>query len=116
VAQSGQARQSKPTRTATHQCTIERNEIIKGETMSNARGNKEQDQKVEWTPNQQNPGACKATDWTVEDNATSTQTSGQHGDTKRERRRLLAEIDEDGKSKLGQPIADRHVAGGVGSR
>jgi hypothetical protein len=84
--------------------------------MSNAPGNKEQNEKIELTPTQQNPGACKATDWTVEDNATSTQTSGQRGDTKRERRGLLAEIDEDGKSKLGTPIADRHVAGGVGSR
>jgi len=84
--------------------------------MSNAPGNKEQDQKVEFTPNQQNPGACKATDWTVEDNATSTQTSGQHGNSRAEYKRLQAEIDEDGESKLGQPIADRHVAGGVGSR
>jgi hypothetical protein len=84
--------------------------------MSNAKGNREQSQKIELTPTQQNPGACKATDWTVEDNATSSQTHGQRGDSKAEFKRLLAEIDEDGKSKLGTPIADRHVAGGVGSR
>jgi len=63
--------------------------------MSNATSNREQDQVIDLTLTQQNPGAAKASDFIIED-----RDGGQHGDSKAERAALLAEADDDAKTSL----------------
>jgi hypothetical protein len=58
----------------------------------------DQDQLIEQTPTQRNPGAAKASDFIIQD-----RDGGQRGDSKAERAALLAEADG-----LGQPIPDRN--------
>jgi hypothetical protein len=65
--------------------------------MSNSNTNREQDQLIELTPTQQNPGAAKATDFIIED-----RDGGQRDGA------LLAEADRDAKSSLREPIPDRN--------
>ena len=79
--------------------------------MSNAKGNKQQDVKIEQTPTQQDPGAAKPTDFIVlkAEDLQPTPGHGQRGRTAAEEKTLLAEADELGKSKL-RPIPDRHSA------
>jgi hypothetical protein len=72
--------------------------------MSNSLSNKEQSQLVELTETQQNPGAARPSDFKIEDRG-----PGQCGDTKAERAALLAEADNDGKSKLGEAIPERNA-------
>ncbi len=66
--------------------------------MSNSKTNQEQDQLIEQTPMQINPGAAKPSDFAIED-----RDGGQCGDSEREYTALLAEADG-----LGQPIPDRN--------
>ena len=63
--------------------------------MSNSPTNREQSQKIELTPTQQNPGAAMPGDFVVED-----RDGGQRGDSKGERAALLAERDIDAKPTL----------------
>jgi hypothetical protein len=65
--------------------------------MSNLTTNNEQNQLIELTTTQQNPGAAKPTDFKIE-----ARDGGQR-DTA-----LLADADADGKSKLGEPIPTRN--------
>lgn len=58
----------------------------------------DQDQLIEQTPTQRNPGAGKATDFVIED-----RDGGQRGDSKAESAALLAEGDCD-----QEPIPDRN--------
>jgi hypothetical protein len=71
--------------------------------MSNSPKNKEQDQLIEQTPTQRNPGAARPTDFAIADRG-----PGQCDDTKAERAALLAESDADGKSKRGEAIPERN--------
>jgi hypothetical protein len=71
--------------------------------MSNSQNNKEQNALFTQTPTQLNPGAAKAADFVVQE-----RDGGQRGDTKAERAALLAEADNDGKSKLNEPIPERN--------
>jgi hypothetical protein len=66
--------------------------------MSNSPNNREQSQKIELTPTQQNPGAAIPQDFKIED-----RDEGQRGDSKAERAALLAEADNDAKSSLRDP-------------
>jgi hypothetical protein len=65
--------------------------------MSNSAKNKEQDQLVEQTPTQRNPGAARPTDFNIEN-----RDGGQRGAA------LLAEADADSKSRRGEPIPERN--------
>lgn len=73
--------------------------------MSNASTNQEQNQLMEPTPEQMNPGLAKPTDFKI---GTAIPGHGQYGDTKTERATLEAEADTDGKSRLGAPIPERN--------
>jgi hypothetical protein len=55
----------------------------------------DQDQLIEQTPTQRNPGAAKARDFKIED-----RDGGQHGDTQAERAALLAEANSGAKASL----------------
>ncbi|MGA8441902.1 MAG: hypothetical protein WB762_03650 [Candidatus Sulfotelmatobacter sp.] len=70
--------------------------------MSNLHIN-EQDQLVDQTPNQINPGAAKPSDFVIED-----RDGGQCGDTKAERAALLALSNADNTTTLGEPLAARN--------
>lgn len=72
--------------------------------MSNSLSNKEQNQVIQLSPTQQNCGAAKPTDFKIEE-----RNGGQHGNSKREFAALLAEADSDGKSQLGEPLAERNA-------
>jgi hypothetical protein len=61
-------------------------------TMSNSPNNREQSQKIELTPTQQNPGAARPEDFKIE-----ARDGGQHGDSTAERAALLAEREIDAK-------------------
>jgi hypothetical protein len=63
----------------------------------------DQDQLIEQTPTQRNPGAAKASDFIIED-----RDGGQRGDSKAERAALLAVADSNAKSKLREPVPDRN--------
>ena len=65
--------------------------------MSNFPLNKEQDQLVEQTEAQRNPGSARASDFKVEE-----RDGGQRSEA------LLVESDADGKSKRGEPIPERN--------
>ena len=65
--------------------------------MSNSPKNKEQDQLIEQTPTQLNPGAARPTDFNIEN-----RDGGQRG------KALLAEADSDGKSKRGELVPERN--------
>jgi hypothetical protein len=69
--------------------------------MSNSRSNKEQNQKIELTPNQQNAYLCRPEDWEVEKpNAPAgieVPGHGQRGENAREEKQLLAERKPTGK-------------------
>ncbi len=71
--------------------------------------NSERDTLVTLTPNQQNPGTAKATDFVIED-----RDGGQCGDSPAERAKLLREAQNaPGKSRLGSPLPDRNnIVGG----
>ena len=71
--------------------------------MSNSPSNKSQNQVIELTPSQQNPGTARPGDFQI-----VARDGGQHGDTAAERAKLLAEADRDGKSALGSPLPDRN--------
>jgi hypothetical protein len=71
--------------------------------MSNSPSNKSQNQIIELTPSQENPGAARPTDFKIE-----PRDGGQYGDSLAERARLLAEADSDGKRELGRPIPERN--------
>ena len=76
--------------------------------MSNHPQNKEQGVKVELTPEQQNPGLAKPTDFDIHevgDDPLTQPFHGQHGDTLAEYKRLL----EERRGGEPQPIADRHT-------
>ena len=73
--------------------------------MSNATSNQEQDQLMEPTPAQTNPGLARPTDFKI---GTAIPGHVQYGDTEAERAALAAEADADGKSKLGAPIPERN--------
>jgi hypothetical protein len=60
--------------------------------VSNSPSNREQSQKIELTPTQQNPGAAKPTDFVIE-----ARDGGQHGDSNAERAALLTEREIDAK-------------------
>jgi hypothetical protein len=65
--------------------------------MSNVPTNREQDQLIELTATQQNPGAARPTDFKIE-----ARDGGKRDEA------LLADADADGKSKLGEPIPVRN--------
>jgi hypothetical protein len=65
--------------------------------MSNSPKNKEQDQLIEQTQTQRNPGSARPTDFNIEN-----RDGGQRGGA------LLAEADSDGKSQRGEPIPERN--------
>jgi hypothetical protein len=69
-----------------------RNKIRKEQTLSNSPSNREQSQKIDLTPTQQNPGAARAEDFKIE-----ARDGGQHGDSTAERAALLAEREIDAK-------------------
>jgi hypothetical protein len=69
-----------------------RNKVRKESQMSNSPTNREQSQKIELTPTQQNPGAARPESFIIED-----RDGGQHGDSKAERAALLAEREIDAK-------------------
>ena len=71
--------------------------------MSNSPTNREQSQKIELTPTQQNPGAANPSDFIIE-----PRDGGQHGDTAAERAALLAEADDSAKSSLREPTPVRN--------
>jgi hypothetical protein len=63
----------------------------------------DQDQLIEQTPTQRNPGAAKASDFKIEN-----RDGGQRGDSKVERAALLAVADSSAKSSLREPVPDRN--------
>ena len=65
--------------------------------MSNSSRNQEQNQLIEQTQTQRNPGAARASDFTIEE-----RDGGQRSTA------LLAEADDDGKSRRGEPIPERN--------
>jgi hypothetical protein len=69
----------------------------KEENMSNSQNNREQDQLIEQTPTQRNPGSARATDFKIEE-----RDGGQRSEA------LLAEADSDGKSQRGELIPERN--------
>lgn len=71
--------------------------------MSNASTNREQDQLIDLTPAQQNPGAAKPSEFVIED-----RDGGQLGDKIVERAALLAEADSDAKPSFRAPLPDRN--------
>lgn len=75
--------------------------------MSNHPSNKEQGVKIELTPEQQNPGLAKPTDFEVtetDDPLPPTPGHGQRGETAAEYKRLLKER----RGGESQPIPDRN--------
>jgi hypothetical protein len=72
--------------------------------VSNSPNNREQSQKIELTPTQQNPGAARPEDFVVQ-----ARDGGQHGDTAAARAALLAEADNDAKSSLRERSATQKV-------
>lgn len=81
--------------------------------MSNSKSNRQQDQLIELSKQQADPGSAKASDFQVRPYLPSpTPTHGQRGDSKSEESRLIAEGMSghgSGKSKP-QPTPDRHYA------
>ena len=63
--------------------------------MGNSPNNREQSQKIELTPTQQNPGAARPEDFKIE-----ARDGGQHGDSNAERAALLTEHEIDAKPSL----------------
>jgi hypothetical protein len=64
--------------------------------LSNLHSNSEQDQLIELTATQENPGAARATDFNIEN-----REGGQRDNS-------LLGADSDGKSKSGEPIPGRN--------
>jgi len=71
--------------------------------MSNSPKNHEQSTLLEQTENQRNPGASRPESFIIED-----RDGGQNGDSKAERAALLAEADDDAKSRLREPTPVRN--------
>jgi hypothetical protein len=71
--------------------------------VSNSSKNREQSQKIELTPTQQNPGAARPEDFVVQ-----ARDGGQHGNTAAERAALLDEADYSAKSSLREPTPVRN--------
>jgi hypothetical protein len=67
------------------------------------------DKLIELTEAQQNPGLARAEDFEVIDGGApmAEPFHGQHGDSRAEYKRLLAQRDQDGKSKPGSARPDR---------
>jgi hypothetical protein len=82
---------------------MQHNSIHQRRTMSNSPNNREQSQKIDLTPTQENPGAARPEDFIIED-----RDEGQRGDGKAERAALLAEADKDAKSNLREPTPTRN--------
>jgi hypothetical protein len=75
--------------------------------MSNSHSNKEQDQRIELTPTQSNPGAALASDFKVHrtfEKDLDIPFDGSKGDTLAEHRRLM------GEREGFEPLPDRNEA------
>jgi hypothetical protein len=75
--------------------------------MSNAHSNKEQSTKIELTPEQQNPGASRASDFKIHrtfDGPLDLPFNGSSGDSVAEHRRLMRERDDQSGASTFEPL------------